>query len=117
MEFEDLNSSKKQESSSDIFKRVEPARKRQLNRFHPLKNGVEWNSQMSHRMLRKFCVLGNKEIALLKQAMETFSFSARAHDKILKVARTIADLAESEQIRVEHMAEAIQYRNLDRNLR
>ena len=77
--------------------------------------GLVSNAQMSHRQVRKFCPLGKEEGDLLKQAMTELNFSARAYDKILKVSRTIADLAGAEQIKTEHLAEAIQYRNLDRN--
>jgi len=71
---------------------------------------------MSHKQVRKFCVLDREESELIKMAMTELNFSARAYDKILKVARTIADLAECEAIRQEHLSEAIQYRNLDRRL-
>jgi magnesium chelatase family protein len=77
--------------------------------------GILCNAQMSHKQVRKFCVLGKEENELLKMAMSELNFSARAYDKILKVSRTIADLAESEQINTEHLSEAIQYRSLDRD--
>jgi len=70
---------------------------------------------MTHRQIKKYCELGKEENELLKQAMDELNFSARAHDKILKVARTIADLDGKDEIRSEHLAEAIQYRNLDRD--
>jgi len=73
------------------------------------------NTQINHKQVRKFCVLGREENELLKMAMTELNFSARAFDKILKVSRTIADLAASEQIKTEHLAEVIQYRNLDRD--
>jgi len=114
LRFHELNSSQKQESSADIYARVASAREKQLKRSISL--GIEWNSQMSHRQIKKSCPLGEAESNLLRQAMETFGLSARAHDKILKVSRTIADLAGSENIKVEHLAEAIQYRNLDRSI-
>jgi magnesium chelatase family protein len=69
---------------------------------------------MNHKLVRKFCVLGQEESELLKMAMSELNFSARAYDKILKVSRTIADLAGAEQIKTEHLSEAIQYRSLDR---
>ncbi len=112
LRFHELNSSQKQESSGEIYVRVASAREKQLKRFNGL--NIEWNGQMFHRLIKKFCTLGDVESNLLRQAMETFGLSARAHDKILKVARTIADLAGSEHIKVEHLAEAIQYRNLDK---
>jgi magnesium chelatase family protein len=70
---------------------------------------------MSHKQVRKFCLLGQEESKLLKMAMTELNFSARAYDKILKVSRTIADLADSETILTEHISEAIQYRSLDTN--
>ncbi len=77
--------------------------------------GILCNSQMSHKQVRKFCALGKEESELLKMAMTELNFSARAYDKILKVSRTIADLAESEDIKTKHLSEAIQYRSLDRD--
>ncbi|OGX15054.1 MAG: hypothetical protein A2166_06455 [Omnitrophica WOR_2 bacterium RBG_13_41_10] len=71
---------------------------------------------MGHRQVRKFCVLGNEQSELLKMAMSELNLSARAYNKILKVARTIADLAKSEDIKTEHLSEAIQYRSLDRQI-
>jgi len=73
------------------------------------------NAQMSHKQVRKFCALGKEESELLKMAMTELNFSARAYDKILKISMTIADLAGSDEIKIEHLAEAIQYRSLDRN--
>lgn len=70
---------------------------------------------MNHKQVRKFCVLGKEEGELLKMAMTELDFSARAYDKILKVSRSIADLAGSEDIKREHLSEAIQYRSLDRD--
>jgi magnesium chelatase family protein len=72
------------------------------------------NAQMNHKQVRKFCVLGREEGELLKMAMSELNLSARAYDKILKVSRTIADLAESENIKVEYLSEAVQYRGMDR---
>ena len=71
---------------------------------------------MSHREIREYCTLDTAQGDLLQQAMEQLSLSARAYDRILKVARTIADLADSDRIATEHLLEAIQYRSLDRNL-
>ena len=73
------------------------------------------NGYMSHRQIKKFCALDDEGKELLKKAIDELGLSARAYDKILKVARTIADLAGSEQVQTEHLAEAIQYRSLDRN--
>jgi len=99
------------ESSARIRERVNKARAIQGKRFQDLL----CNARMSHKQVRSFCLLGKEENELLKMAMTELNFSARAYDKILKVSRTIADLAESEQIKAEHLSEAIQYRSLDRN--
>lgn len=73
------------------------------------------NGQMKHKQVRKFCALGKEGNELLKAAMTELNFSARAYDKILKVSRTIVDLAGSENIKTEYLSEAIQYRSLDRD--
>jgi magnesium chelatase family protein len=72
------------------------------------------NAQMSSKMLKEICIIDEASKQLLKKAMERLNLSARAYDRILKVSKTIADLANSEQIKTEHLAEAIQYRSLDR---
>ena len=72
------------------------------------------NSNMTHKQVQKYCGLDGSSEMILKNAMTEFGLSARAHDKILKVARTIADLADSEEIKSEHIAEAVSYRKLDR---
>lgn len=101
------------EKSIEIRKRVIRAREIQMRRFagYP---GIYSNSQMSPAMQRRYCTLDAGSGQLLKTAMEVRGLSARAYDRILKVARTIADLADSENITTEHIAEAINYRNLDR---
>lgn len=101
------------ENSTHIRERVIIARAIQVERF---KNnvGVYANAQISSKQLREICALDNASEQLLKTAMQRLSLSARAHDRILKVARTIADLAQSKSIKPEHVAEAIQYRSLDR---
>ncbi len=91
---------------------VQKARQRQADRFH----GRGLNSQMSSRQLRKYTSLNDESQRLLRTAMEDLGLSARAHDRILKMARTIADLDDAESIRVEHLSEAIGYRSLDRRL-
>lgn len=112
VEYDDLSSAEKAESSAEIKKRVNRTRKIQLERYKDL--NIYSNSQLDAGMLQKFCPLGDEENALLKAAFENMGLSARAHSRILKVARTIADLEQSEKITTEHIAEAIQYRSLDR---
>jgi magnesium chelatase family protein len=75
---------------------------------------IHYNAQMSSKLIREFCVLDETSLQLLKIAMERLNLSARAYDRILKVARTIADLEASELLKPAHIAEAIQYRSLDR---
>ncbi len=101
------------EKSAVVRERVIKARAVQGKRFSSIK-GIYSNAQMSSSMQRKFCQLDEAGGRLLKTAMELRGLSARAYDRILKVARTIADLAESENINAEHISEAINYRNLDR---
>lgn len=103
----------KQENSDKIRERVIAARSIQANRYKD-NIGIYANAQISSKMLREICVLDTVSEALLKRAMEKLNLSARAYDRILKVARTIADLANSQNILPEHIAEAIQYRSLDR---
>jgi len=114
LKYKELLGKQEGESSSDIRKRVNRARKIQLRRFKNTK--IFFNSQMNSRLIKKFCVLDEKSQELLKMAIDELGISARGYDKILKVARTIADLAGSENILPEHISEAIQYRVLDRNL-
>jgi magnesium chelatase family protein len=107
------NHNSKGESSIQIRERVIVAREIQAKRYDE-QSGIYANAQISSKQLREVCVLDNVSEALLKKAMERLNLSARAYDRILKVARTIADLAASEKIKAEHIAEAIQYRSLDR---
>ncbi len=100
-------------SSEDISKRVIQARKIQEERFKDFDN-INCNAQMTSRMVREICTINKAGLNLLKKAMEKLQLSARAYDRILKVARTGADLAGSAEIKMEHLAEAIQYRSLDR---
>ena len=111
--FNELSKSRVAESSEHIRNRVIAAREIQEQRY---KNeiGVYSNAQMSSRMLQEICRLNNESTELLKIAMHKLGLSARAYDRILKVSRTIADLEGSEDIKTEHLAEAIQYRSLDR---
>lgn len=111
--FEKLAEKQLAESSEAIRQRVIAARKKQVQRFgdHP---GIHYNAQMSTSLLREYCALEPTSLMLLKSAMERLNLSARAYDRILKVARTIADLDNQDCILSHHIAEAIQYRSLDR---
>jgi len=112
--YEELSSTKRgSETSEDITKRVITARNVQEKRFDERKN-VFCNAQMPSNMVRQVCDLDEEGRDLLKKAMERLQLSARAYDRILKVARTAADLDGSEKIEIAHLAEAIQYRSLDR---
>jgi magnesium chelatase family protein len=111
--FSELSALRKGETSATIRDRVLGAREIQAERYkeHP---GIYSNAQISSKMLREVCVINTAGHNLLKTAMERLNLSARAYDRILKVSRTIADLAASADIKIEHLAEAIQYRSLDR---
>jgi magnesium chelatase family protein len=111
--FKDISKTAQGEPSSEIRKRVIAARNIQTERFKDIK-GVYCNAQMSERMIHKYAEPDAAGIELLRTAMGRLSLSARAYNRILKVARTIADLAGSDSIKNEHLAEAISYRNLDR---
>lgn len=113
VDYADLSSTKKGETSAEVRKRVNKARKIQTERYAEIK-GINSNAQLTPGLLQKYCRLNPEADALLKNAFDALGLSARAHGKILKVARTIADLAGEENIRAEHIAEAIQYRNMDR---
>lgn len=112
VEFDDLSSPQKSESSAEIRKRVNAARKLQNERYEG--TGITCNAMLTPAMLGKYCGLTDGAKVMLKNAFERMGLSARAYDRILKVARTIADLDESEKIDVGHIAEALQYRSLDR---
>jgi magnesium chelatase family protein len=101
------------ENSSSIVERVVRARSIQTERFKSFE-GIFCNAQMPSRMVREVCILQDSGTLLLKQAMQKLQLSARAYDRILKVARTAADLDGCKMISNEHLAEAIQYRSLDR---
>jgi magnesium chelatase family protein len=111
--YDKLSDTGKTENSAVVRERVVRAREIQAKRFEHIK-GVYSNSQMSSSMQRKYCQLDEAGGRLLKTAMDIRGLSARAYDRILKVARTIADLSESSNITAEHISEAINYRNLDR---
>ncbi|MBZ5858196.1 YifB family Mg chelatase-like AAA ATPase [Flavihumibacter profundi] len=113
VEFNDLTGIQQQECSADIRKRVIAARLIQEARFSSFA-GIYCNAQMHNRLLKEICLLTPSGNQLLKTAMEKLNLSARAYERILKVGRTIADLASSQNILPEHIAEAIQYRSLDR---
>jgi magnesium chelatase family protein len=111
--FEKLSEDRKGEGSIAIRKRVTAAREIQTLRFEGLET-VHYNAQMNTKQIREFCRLDQTSLALLKNAMERLNLSARAYDRILKVARTIADLEGASTIKGHHIGEAIQYRSLDR---
>ena len=111
--FEKLAEERKTETSEDIRYRVIQARKIQMERYRE-QNGIHSNSQMTPSLLRQYCVLTSESNVLLKNAMQKLGLSARAYDRILKVSRTIADLDATEHVQPQHVAEAIQYRSLDR---
>ncbi|MEL7646883.1 MAG: YifB family Mg chelatase-like AAA ATPase [Sedimentibacter sp.] len=110
--YDDLKNASAEETSSDIKKRIVKAREVQKSRYKDI--GILTNSQLGSKHLQKYCRTNRESDILLKDAFENLGLSARAYNKILKVARTIADLAGSENIQTGHIAEAIQYRSLDR---
>ena len=112
--YDELSEIKPAESSNDIRDRVITARKRQSQRFKE-KEQIYCNAQMSSKLIREHCEIDSAGKTLLKKAMEKLGLSARAYDRILKVSRTIADLEGKENIQAYHLAEAIQYRSLDRS--
>ena len=112
LDFSDLSSNAVEENSETVRKRVEQTRLLQQERYQ--KEGIHLNGEMKVRHIKKFCICSREAHDLLEKSIETLALSARAYHRILKVARTIADLDHSEKIDVEHVAEAIQYRTLDR---
>jgi magnesium chelatase family protein len=114
VKYRELSSEIVGETSSDIRERVNHAREIQKSRFHGSK--IHSNAQMTPRYVKRFSKPDESGIKILETAVDRLGLSARAYDRILKVARTIADLEESEGVRSHHIAEAIQYRSLDRNL-
>jgi len=112
--FKELSEKRLSESSDEVRKRVITAREIQHERFKN-NQGIHNNAQMSSKMIREHCKLDEAGVSLIKNAMDKLGLSARAYDRILKVSRTIADLDSSANIKVEHLAEAIQYRSLDRD--
>jgi magnesium chelatase family protein len=112
VKYKELSDTKEAEPSRAIRERVEKARSIQRERFK--NEGVFSNASMNTKMIKKYCLFNNEAKELLKMVMTELNLSARAYDKILKVSRTIADLAGSESILATHISEAIQYRSLDR---
>ncbi len=115
LKYDELKSTQPGESSVEIRARINNARKLQLERFKS-KRKIYCNAHLGSKHIRKYCSIDDQSQSLLKTAIERFGLSARAYDKVLKVARTIADLENSENIKVQHVAEAIQYRSLDKNV-
>lgn len=112
VDYEKLSSKGREETSAEIRKRVNKAREIQRERFKG--TSVSCNAKMSPKMTKEYCLLSEEASGLLKMSFDKLGLSARAYDKILRIARTIADLEESENIEFAHVAEAIQYRSLDR---
>ena len=101
--------SEQAETSAQIRERVIKARNLQLERYKNL--GILTNSQLTPKLIKKFCTLDNDGLSIIKSAVQRFNLSARAYDRLLKLARTIADLDNSENIRASHVAQAVQYRS------
>ena len=112
VEYRKLDSNEKIETSEDIKQRVNKARKIQLERYKETK--ILSNSELTPKLIDKYCKLNSDGEKILENAFNKLKLSARAYGRILKVARTIADLEESQEIEVKHIAEAIQYRSIDR---
>jgi magnesium chelatase family protein len=112
--FRDLSGGAPGTSSAELRRQVAAARRAQTVRFDGA--AVRHNGDMTHRQTRQFCKLDDECQNILKGAMTELGLSARAHDKVLRVARTIADLDQSESLRPSHLHEAINYRTLDRHL-
>ena len=112
VKYEKLQNDEQVETSEQIKKRVDKARKIQLERYKDVE--IYSNSQLTPKLMEKYCKLDDMSKKILQKAFENLGLSARAHGRILKVARTIADLDGKENIEVAHISEAIQYRNLDK---
>jgi magnesium chelatase family protein len=112
VKYTDLKENEIEETSTEIRKRVNKAREKQRERYKEYK--IFSNSELNSNLINKFCILDEESEKLLHSAFERLKMSARAYTRILKVARTIADLDNSEEIKKKHIAEAIQYRSLDR---
>jgi magnesium chelatase family protein len=114
VQYKDLSEKAGGRSSKDILKEVKKARDIQAERFQRMK--IFKNADMTSRQIRKFCTVDSASEVLLEKAMDRLGFSARAYSRILKISRTIADLEGSTDIKSDHVAEAIQYRSLDRRI-
>ena len=112
IKYKDLTDTKDAEASSTIKARVEKARALQRMRFN--EESIFYNTRMNTKLIKKYCALNDEAKELLKMAMMELGLSARAYDRILKVSRTIADLAGAKAILAEHISEAVQYRGLDK---
>lgn len=112
--YKELQNNRKEESSSDIIKRVNIARKMQIDRYK--ERNIWYNSQLTPLLIKKYCKLGSKEETLMEEAFRKLNLTARAYHRVLKVARTIADLDESDDIKVKHISEAICYRSIEQNI-
>ncbi len=115
VQYKELRGGAAAEGSAQIRTRVMAARQIQKQRFSKAKEKIYANAQMNTRQIRAYCELSADAERLLERAMQQQGLTARAHDRILKVARTIADLEAAESLTVAHLAEAIQYRTLDRS--
>jgi magnesium chelatase family protein len=115
VQYKELRGGAAAEGSEEIRDRVMVARERQRERFRKHGEKIYSNAQMTTRQVRSYCELGPDAERLLERAMQQQGLTARAHDRILKVARTVADLEGAERLTVGHLAEAIQYRTLDRS--
>jgi magnesium chelatase family protein len=115
VKYKELSSKESGESSEKIRARVMLARETQAHRFKG-RRGLYANADMQSKDIREYCRLNSAGEELLKMAITKLGLSARAYDRILKVGRTIADMADSAEIKPEHISEAIQYRSLDRSL-
>ncbi|MDD4357514.1 MAG: ATP-binding protein, partial [Smithellaceae bacterium] len=114
VKYRDLTGKEEGESSAAIKKRVDQARQRQKQRFNGV--GILTNARMMEKQIRSFCAIDEESHQLMEMAIEKMGFSARAMNRILKVSRTIADLEGADKIEPAHVAEAIQYRSLDRRI-
>ena len=114
LSFEELSDERQSETSADIRARVTKARRRAVNRYAASGDTVFSNAALTSHQIRKYCTLEPAAQTLLKNAFERLGLSGRGYDRILRVARTVADLDDSDMIKAKHIAEAIQLRSLDR---